>query len=440
MTPRGFRKAVPHFSSLSGKNLRPVAIECGRSLARRQAARSRGDLGNDRALGRGYYRAFDRTVPPLEAEEAVMANIKKRFGSWLSVAVALWALALGGCKGGAEASADAPLEADAIIEEHGAGSVAWSVAADGAVKARVGDAGGKQVRQNLSGMLAWKSPASNARAEVKTVPLALDAKTGLLLAAGPRLEADLTEVGYTLNVDGKPWSGTLHLPAGGTAELVASAKASAEANAAIEGKAGPHGGVVQIVGEDRLEIVVDEASGEVRVYLLDAELKAIAVGERKVTLAVNAEANAPEVVVLAPDAKGLYLKGMLKAAVDPVRVTVAVHVDGKARVAIVGLKPNARLRVGADAPRLKIKVKGAFDAPDVDLRAKAKGKADVKIAGPDVKIDGPDVKAKANVKVKGPEVKVKAPEAKASAKAGAGANGGGSAKAKAKVGFGVSIK
>ncbi|HEU4408147.1 MAG TPA: hypothetical protein VFS43_22990 [Polyangiaceae bacterium] len=369
-----------------------------------------------------------------------------RLGSLLSVAFALWALALGACKGGAEASAeasaDAPLDADALVEDHDAGSIAWTVGADGAVKARVSGEGGKQIKENLSGTLAWKSPAANAKAEVKTVPLALDQKTGLLIAAGPRLDADLTEVGYTLNVNGKPWSGTLHLPAGGTAELVASARASAEAGASLQGKVGPHGGVIQIVGEDRLELVVDEASGEVRVYLLDPELKVVAVGERKVTLAVNAEATAPEVVVLVPDAKGLYLKGALKAAVDPVRVTIAVHLGGKARVALVGLAPNAHLAVGAKAPRLKIKVKGAFDAPDVDLRAKAKGKADVKIAGPDVKIDGPGAKAKADLKVKGPDITIKPPEVKASAKAGAGAGAGagGSAKAKAKVGFGVSVK
>lgn len=371
-----------------------------------------------------------------------MAGIK-RFGILFLIALGPWAMVAGGCKGGAEAdaSADVAIAEDALVEDHEAGTIAWTVAADGSVKARVGDAEGKQIKKNISGTLAWKSPAADAKAEVKTVPLAVDASTGLLIAAGPKLEADLTEVGYTLSVSGKPWSGTLHLPAGGTAELVASAKASAEASAALEGKVGPHGGTIQIVGDDRFEIVADGA-GEVRVYLLGPDLKAIAIGERKVTLAVNVEANAPEVVVLLPQPGGLYVKGKLKANVDPIRITLGVNVNGKARVALVGVKPGARLAVGAKAPRIKLQIKGAFDAPDVDanlaanVKADAKANANLNVGAPNVKIAGPDVKV--NAKFKGPEVKLKAPEAKASAKAGGGASASGGVKAKA--GFGVSIR
>lgn len=373
-----------------------------------------------------------------------MAGIK-RFGVVFLIALGPWAVAASGCKGGAEAgaSADVAIADDALVEEHDAGSVAWTVSADGSVKARVGDAEGKQIKKDVSGTLAWKSPAADAKAEVKSIALALDASTGLLVAAGPKLEADLTEVAYTLSVSGKPWSGTLHLPAGGTAELVASAKASAEASAALEGKLGPHGGTIQIIGDDRFEIVADGA-GEVRVYLLGPDLKAIAIGERKITLAINAEANAPEVVVLLPAPGKLYVKGKLKANVDPVRITLAVNVDGKARVALVGFKPGARLAIGAKAPRIKLQVKGAFDAPDLDVnldaKAKANANANLNVDAPDIKLAGPDVKVKA--KIKAPEVKIKPPEVKvktsSEAKAGGGVKASGGVKAKA--GFGVSIR
>src|SRR5258708_831474 len=83
-----------------------------------------------------------------------------------------------------------------------------------------------------------------------------------------------------------PWARTLHLPPGGTAELVAGAKAAAQVN--VDAKAGPHGGVIQVVGNERFEVVANESTGEARVYLLDPDLKVVAIGDRKITLGVVA--------------------------------------------------------------------------------------------------------------------------------------------------------
>ena len=364
------------------------------------------------------------------------------------IALALWlaalpctALTVTGC--GSEEKVETATPEDAIVEEHEGGSIAWSVAADGKARALVFNAEGKPIKEKVTGTLAWKA---DAKAEAKPVAMDLDAKAGALVAAGPKLEADITEIGYTVTVDGKPWSGTLHVPVGGTAELVASAKAGAEASASIEGKVGPHGGVIQIVGEDRFEIVADEVSGEVRVYLLDADLNVVAMGDRKITLAVVGDVS--EVIDLEADAEGgLFLHGKWKLQADPIKITLAVRANGKVTVAIVGFKPGAKFALHAKGPRLKVRVKGAFDG-DVDAKARAKLglKANVKAKA---KIDAPDVDLKAKAKVKAPDVnvKVKAPEAKAKASAGAkagsgasgsvGAKAGAKAGAKGSVGFGV---
>ena len=349
------------------------------------------------------------------------------------------AAVLAGCS--SEEKVEVATPEDAIVEEHEGGSVAFSVAGDGKVRAAVSGPDGKPIREKVSGTLAWKA---DANAEAKAVPLDLDAKAGVLVAAGPKLEADITEVGYTVTVDGKPWSGTLHLPAGGTAELVASAKAGAEASASLEGKVGPHGGMIQIVGEDRFEIVADEVSGEVRVYLLDADLNIVAIGDRKITLAVVADA--PQIIVLEPDLDGgLYLRGKWNVQADPIKITLAVRAaaGAKVNVAIVGFRPGAKFALHAKGPRLKVRVKSAFDG-DVDVKARAKLglKAKVKVAAPDV-----NLKAKADAKIKAPDVdvkaKVKAPEVnvkkKADAKASAGAGAGAGAKAGAKAGVSVKL-
>src|SRR5262245_33787671 len=82
----------------------------------------------------------------------------------------------------ATAGAEATLpDSETIIEEHEGGSVAWDIGADGQVKALVKGPENKPIRENVSAKLVWK-----AGAEPKEVPLNLDAKTGLFVAAGPK--------------------------------------------------------------------------------------------------------------------------------------------------------------------------------------------------------------------------------------------------------------
>src|SRR5262245_45642064 len=121
----------------------------------------------------------------------------------LGVAALVWATSCGSesapsPEGGAEgtssasAAATAALDGDVLIEEHAGGSITWKIAGDGEVKALV-EVDGKPARHDVSGTLVFKAK------EEKTVPLAADAKTGLLVAAGPKLEADLTEIAYTVS-------------------------------------------------------------------------------------------------------------------------------------------------------------------------------------------------------------------------------------------------
>lgn len=328
----------------------------------------------------------------------------------------------------ATATVESAIGEGAYVEEHDSGKVAFHVAADGNVKAEVVGPDGVPIRKDIGGTLLWMD---------KPVPLTLDEKTGLLIATGPKLEADLTQIGYTLTVAGKPWSGTLHVPAGGTAELVANAKASAELGLP-EGKIGPHGGRIELVGKDYLELVVDEVTGEVRVYVLDMDLKPMAVGERKVTLGVVADA--PQVVVLAPADGGAYLTGKLALAADPIKLTIAVRTAAHAAVALCGYRPGAAFVVGAHAPRVKVRVKTDWAAhahldPDVKLKVKgdldpkvhvhagakaaADAKAKVVVKAPSVSVKPPSVNV--NIKAEAPKINIPKPSFKASASAGAAA-------------------
>ena len=277
--------------------------------------------------------------------------------SALSV-VALTALIAGsslaaGCKSTAEASVtEESVEAvpvaleEPLTEEHDGGSVGWEIAPDGAVKAIVKAPDGKPIDKDVRGTLTWKGPNGDTQ-----VPLALDAKTGLLVAAGPKLEADLTEVKYNISVSGKPWNGTLHVPSGGTKVIVEGAR-KAEKRPIPPGKTGPNGGVIQVVGDDTIEVVADKASGQVRVYVLDANLKSIPVGDRKIKLGFVGSSS--EVVVLSPAPGGLYCVGTIAGKVNPVKLTVVVVHPTHADVVLVGYRPGVHVVVGPSAPALNV--------------------------------------------------------------------------------------
>jgi hypothetical protein len=260
----------------------------------------------------------------------------------------------------------------AITEEHDDGSIAWTIGADGAVRAIV--KAGLEGPKTLSGSLTWKAPGAQA------ISIPMEAKADVLTAAGPKLQAGLTQIEYTANVDGKAWTGVLHVPPGGTLELVESAKVSADVK-------GPNGGVVQIVGDDRIEIVADKSSGQVRVYVLDADNKVIDVGDRKIQIAIVADA--PEVVVLTPEPKRMYFVGTVKTRVAPIKITVSVTVKARTRVVLVGWKPGARVVVGSRAPRVNVWIVGKHeidhDDPHVKVKIHQHGKGNGK-AKIDIKI------------------------------------------------------
>ncbi len=274
--------------------------------------------------------------------------------------------------GGDESAASASL--GGLVETHAQGSILWDIDAEGVVRADLRDLDDAHVSKNAKGTIEWKE-----NDEPKRAKLEYDADAKVLLAHGPAPTAEITELRYVVVQGDAPVQGTLHVPAGGTASLAA--QGDVKASPTLEGT-GPHGGLVQVVGGDRVEIVADDDSDEVRVYVLDAEGKAIVAGDRKITIAVVAET--PRVIVFAPAPGGLYFVANAKIVADPTRVTIVVRRGGKVRVAIVGWKPGAKLVV-AGGPKVKLKAKGNGGKVDVKIKdgpgAPAMIKVDIKDHG-----------------------------------------------------------
>jgi hypothetical protein len=154
---------------------------------------------------------------------------------------------------------------------------------------------------------------------------------------------------------GAAMKGTLHLPRGGTSELAENARAAAKLRVA---KTGPHGGKVQIVGDDRIEIVANPEGGEARVYVLGPDLKPVPLDGRRVTLAVVGSRS--EIVVLTPGPKDEYATGKLTISDDPEKVTVCVARGERSHVVLVDYEPGVVVVVGRGAPHAVIFVKGTF--------------------------------------------------------------------------------
>jgi hypothetical protein len=339
----------------------------------------------------------------------------------------------------AEVTAEGTLEIpEAIVEENDNGSVAWSVAPEGKVRAILKTPDGKPITKNVTGELVWVAPSGETK-----VPVTVEPKTGLVVATGPALQEDITPISYNLQVEGKPWGGTLHVPKGGTLELHSNAKAAV--GVIPEGKVGPNGGVIQFIGEDRVEVVAEKTSGQVRVYFLDPEFKVIKGPKRKVKIAIAGET--PEVIILEPEPKvGLYFVGKLKTRVDPVRVTVAVTHNDVSRVAIVGWAPTTHLIVGARAPRVRLLVASGWAAPDVDVHVRAPGPTVVVHTDEDIMIKGPHGRARghavagAGVGVGvGVNVALPRPPPPPSLKVGVGVHAGAGVQAGAGAGAGVRV-
>jgi hypothetical protein len=233
------------------------------------------------------------------------------------------------------------------------GSVTWEVKPDGEVRALVKRADGKPLGPDVRATLVWKEPSGDVK-----VPLAYDDQTGLLVGSGPRLVGDLTEIRYTVTVNGQPWAGAIDVPPDGTDEIVAAA-ARAERRPIPRGKVGPNGGVLQVVGDDTVEVVAGRNSGQVRVYVLDASFRPIPIGTRRVTLGfVGAD---DETVALVPGPGAMYFTGRLATRVDPVKLTVAVAYDGQLEAVLCGWEPGEVIVVGAGAPTIHVLVATSWD-------------------------------------------------------------------------------
>jgi hypothetical protein len=269
------------------------------------------------------------------------------FRTACSVAAVL-AWLLSACKGPPVLKGMQALGPNPLIQKSDVATLGWKIDPDDHVAIAVEMPDGGPSDKPVTGTLVYKTPSG----ATSTVPLTAGSQPAVFVAAGPKLDPGLTEVDYTVAVDGRPISGTLYVPPGGTAPIVAEAQAGV-AVPVVEGQRGPHGGVLQVVGGDRLEIA-STRSGDVRVYVLDADIHPVAVGPRKIVLGIDAER--PEVVALEPDPSGLFFVGHWHVHGEPLHITVNESIGADTHVALVGFHPGVAIAVGPLAPPLPVVV------------------------------------------------------------------------------------
>jgi hypothetical protein len=267
--------------------------------------------------------------------------------------------------------------ADAIAEQAPFGLSTWIVRSDGSVNATLKTADGKPVDEPVTGQITFAAASSPPT----IVPVQYDPKTHVLTAGGPKLTDDITPVHYAMVVGGKTWDGSIEVPQGGTRELVDTGKLQASVS---QGAVGPHGGPVQMVGPDRIELAANKHTGEVRVYVLDSTGHPVDPSARKITVAIQAEPT--ELVALEPQPHTHFLASNLRTRVDPLHVTIAVTANETTHACLVGWSPGSVVFVGRDAPRVRLFVVEAWPgpesphvvvgAPDAGLRGGAKFHAD----------------------------------------------------------------
>jgi hypothetical protein len=148
----------------------------------------------------------------------------------------------------------------ALVEERDDGKLEWNVTPEGQVIVRVTANDGAP-------------PAATGALLVSGQSFPMNGDGTTLSATIPKLAGDLTTISYSLKVHDATWEGALHIPVGGTKELVAVPTVQVP-----PGTKGPHGGVVDVIGDQRVEVIVDPKTNEVRVYMLDEKLQAVPVG------------------------------------------------------------------------------------------------------------------------------------------------------------------
>ncbi|CAN91976.1 hypothetical protein predicted by Glimmer/Critica [Sorangium cellulosum So ce56] len=281
----------------------------------------------------------------------------------VALGVASAALVSSACSKSPQITAESMEDNWALTEQHEPGSVVMTVAQDGQVTALVKDRDGKPIAADVSGSVSVKVPGKGG-APMSAALVPEPKSGGVLLAKLPPLEDDLTEVSYELKVKGEPFKGVLHVPRGGTRELQESAREHQTTQ--LDGTKGPSGGVLQPVGDDIVEIVADKESGDLRVYVLDLNLKPVPIGEREIKLAIQT-ASGPDVIVLAPGPDRLYFTGKLDVKVNPTKITVVLKEGGHTHVVLCGYRPGAVIVVGPSAPVIGILVATTW-AVKVDVK------------------------------------------------------------------------
>ena len=182
----------------------------------------------------------------------------------------------------AAASVKAALNTSGVfVERYPTATLSWEVDENGETKLAVRSASCELLNDKVSGSLAFIGLSG---AEPKTAELKVDKAKGILMAKGPALDKEATELRYQLMVDGAAINGALHLPKEGTKALVSSA---VESESVPEEMTGPHGGEITVVAGQRYELAADETSGEVRVYGLDQSGKVVEVQAEKMQLLIG---------------------------------------------------------------------------------------------------------------------------------------------------------
>ena len=173
--------------------------------------------------------------------------------------------------------------------------MSWVVDSDGKIRGALKAKDGHAITKDIVGTMVWPGEVADEERDV-----ALD-ENGNLVASGPPLQDDLTEIDYSLTVEGSPWTGTLHVPRGGTKAIDDDAKVAANLTVP-QGKLGPNGGTIQYIGNTPVEMVADSTTHEMRLYVLDSNYNVVDPGERTFRVGYAANYSGMQVLVREPDA------------------------------------------------------------------------------------------------------------------------------------------
>lgn len=177
---------------------------------------------------------------------------------------------------------DAPpgTPADAVLLDDGKRVIALSVKPDGSTSLLAFQSGEKG---SLTPIEAEKLSGKVRSDEGEWLDL-VSGKDGAS-AKLPKLEPGLTIVQLALEIAGEAFEESIDVPEGGTASLTDDSTVTV-----APGTKGPNGGTVEVVGKQRVEVVIDEETDDVRVYFLNEKLEVMEVPEgTDITLAIEHE-------------------------------------------------------------------------------------------------------------------------------------------------------